>query len=468
MIFQPKHIKKTEGVFRVPQKVCAVAHPCLQRPVLRELWEGFTLGTSVLTAVECDAYLFSVGGVKPLPPDGEEYSIRIEPHGVSVYAETEKNLIRGFMTLLDRLTAAEQGGKTVMEAECCEILDSASIGCRMVHFCVFPETATLELRRLVRLAAALRYTHIILEFWGTLRYDCLRELSWPQAPERDEIRRILTEARELGLEIVPMFNHWGHASGSRIMHGKHVVLDQSPALATYFSEDGWCWDIRKPRVRALLRRIRAELCELCGEGSYFHVGCDEAFGFDFTEESMDFITDFLNEISDEMKAKGRRIIAWGDMLLARHPHYSKSNIYTCNAPSPEAEQSMLTRLKRDIVIADWQYDAVHAPVETASVFKRAGFDTLLCPYDKGVAQLDACVDTAREEGLLGILHTTWHTLSSGMPFVLLCAVRCLEEGNRMPQPAAYTKTAALLRHVMPAHGSYERAGWSREQVGFRW
>ena len=28
---------------------------------------------------------------------------------------------------------------------------------------------------------------------------------------------------------------------------------------------------------------------------------------------------------------------------------------------------------KDILIADWQYDARQAPVETASVFKRAGW-----------------------------------------------------------------------------------------------
>jgi hypothetical protein len=49
------------------------------------------------------------------------------------------------------------------------------------------------------------------------------------------------------------------------MHGKHVVLDQNPTLQTYFSEDGWCWDIRKPKVRELFRKIRSELIELCGD-----------------------------------------------------------------------------------------------------------------------------------------------------------------------------------------------------------
>jgi hypothetical protein len=162
------------------------------------------------------------------------------------------------------------------------------------------------------------------------------------------------------------------------MHGKHVVLDQNPTLQTYFSDDGWCWDIRKPKVKELLRQIRGELIELCGDSKYFHIGCDEAYHFDFTEENMNALSGFINEISDELTAIGRRTIMWGDMLLYRHSHYNKDNRYACNAPSPEVETYFLKNLKKDIIIADWQYNSPVAPVETADVFAEAGFDCLLC------------------------------------------------------------------------------------------
>ena len=468
MIFKPKYCKMTEGSFTLPRVACATAHPSLQSEIFGELWHHFSLGSSELCVTPADGYCFSLGSAAPLPLNGYAYTVSIEPRGICLLAESETALIHAFMTLLDRFTAADAPEGTRIEAAACQLYDRASIGCRMVHFCVFPETELWELRRFVRFAAALKYSHLILEFWGTLRLDCLRELAWPSAFSKEEIRPILEEGAALGLETVPMFNHLGHASGSRIMHGKHVVLDQNPALGSYFSEDGWCWAIEKPRVRALLRKIRAELCELCGEGSYFHVGCDEAFGLELTEDSIVLITDFLNGIAAEMKEAGRRVIAWGDMLLFRHAHYDPANPYTCNSPSAETERAMLGRLSRDILIADWQYDARHAPIETAGTLTAAGFDCLLCPWDKGVPQLDACADTVKEEGLFGLLHTTWHTLTSGMPFVLLAAVRSFDGDSTMPHLAAYTKTAALLRRVMPAEGDYRRAGWSREQVGIRW
>ena len=245
-------------------------------------------------------------------------------------AENEKDLIYGFMTLLDRFKAIDHDENLAIEVECCQIKEKPLIGNRMGHFCIFPETELWELQRFVRFCAALKYTHVVLEFWGMLKLDCMSELSWSHGYTKEQIKPIIKEANDLGLEIIPMFNHWGHASGSRVMHGKHVVLDQNPMLQTYFSEDGWCWDIKKPKVRKLLSQIRAELTEICGNGRYFHIGCDEAYNFELTKENMDFICDYINDISDEMTSLGRRIIAWGDMLLYRHPYYNSNNKYACN------------------------------------------------------------------------------------------------------------------------------------------
>ena len=465
MIFHPQNLTRTEGSFLFSGKVCAKAHPCLNKEILKEFWHNFGFQCTSLTLSETSDYVFSVGSTQKLPLGGNAYSIHIDPNGICVFAENERDLLLGFMTLLDRFRAVELGEDIAVEADCSQIREKPLSESRMIHFCVFPETALWELHRFVRFCAALKYTHVVLEFWGMLRYDCMKELAWSCAFSKEEIRPIIREANELGLQIVPMFNHWGHASAGRIMHGKHVVLDQNPKLQTYFSEDGWCWDIRKPKVRALLRAIREELLELCGKGDYFHIGCDEAFTFALTRENMDLICSFINEVSEGLKGRGRRAIAWGDMFLYRHEHYNPQNKYTCNAPSAEAEEYMLSRLSREVLIADWQYDATVAPVETASVFQAAGFDGLLCPWDKGTAQLNAVLSTVREKSLAGYLHTTWHTLSRGYRYILLAGVGGFEDISTYSRLAASTNAATLLRKVMPCGGVYEKAGWSRVQIG---
>ena len=469
MIFNPRENVKTAGVFEIPGEVNARAHSCLNKEIFKEFWNNFTFGASRLDLEETDGYVFSVGEAKPLPLDGCGYSINVEPLGIRICAADKRSLIEGFMTLLDLFRAVDVNGETVAAIDCRQLRDSAAVRIRMVHYCILPETELWELQRFLRFCGALKYTHVILEFWGMLKYDCMKELSWSHAFTKEQIRPIIDEAHALGLEIVPMFNHWGHASACRVMHGKHVVLDQNPSLQTYFSPDGWCWDIGKPKVRELLRNIRRELCELCGEGEYFHVGCDEAYNFDMTkEESMKTVCDYLNGISAELTKEGRRTITWGDMFLYKYPEYNPANRYACNAPSPESERFMLENLSRDIIIADWQYDSKEAPVETASVFTKAGFECLLCPWDRGYAETAACIKTIKEERLCGLIHTTWHTLSSGTPYVLLAAVHAYEKNCGMKNREARTYAAALLRKVMPSGGNYERSGWSRYQISFKW
>ncbi|MBO5270728.1 MAG: family 20 glycosylhydrolase, partial [Clostridia bacterium] len=364
MIFHPQILLPQSGAFRFSGTVDAIANRSVTDRIFSEFWHNFTYLFSDLNVKETDEMIFSVGKAERPSLDGYAYAIRIEETGFCIVGRDAQGLIHGYMTLLDRIRAVETDAGTALSIDCCEIKDSPRMQNRMVHFCIFPETELWELQRFLRLCGALRFSHVILEFWGMLHYDCMKELAWSHAFTKETLRPILDEARALGLEIVPMFNHWGHASAGRVMHGKHVVLDQNPSLQTCFSDDGWCWNIESPRVRALLRKIRAELTELCGDGSYFHIGCDEAYNFDLsTEGGMNAICDFMNEIAEEMASCGRRIIVWGDMFLFRHPHYTDK--YTCNAPLSHCEAYMLNRLDKRIVIADWQYDATRAPVETS-------------------------------------------------------------------------------------------------------
>ena len=43
--------------------------------------------------------------------------------------------------------------------------------------------------------------------WGMLNFDCMKELSWPHGFTKEQIRPLLAEAHDLGMEIIPMFNH---------------------------------------------------------------------------------------------------------------------------------------------------------------------------------------------------------------------------------------------------------------------
>lgn len=460
MVFDGENGAVKNGFFRFGEKAEATAHRVLDNATVQELWQGCCFRRSALQMTATEALVFKIGEARALDCTGAEYAISVEEGGACVTANGEEGLIRGFATLAQRVRTDDDGR---LQIRCCQIKESPLIERRMAHFCVFPETTLWEIERFVRFCGALKYSHLILEFWGTLRYDGLKELSWANAFTKEQIRPIIKQANELGMEIIPMFNHWGHASAGRVKYGKHVVLDQNPSLQYFFDETGWVWNIRNSKTKALLKTIRDELIELCGEGEYFHIGCDEAYGFSFEQEAMQEFCVFVNEITAELAAVGRRPLAWGDMLLSKRAEFNPKNRYYASAPSDEKAEYLLSRLDKRIVIADWQYESPEYPVETAAIFQNAGFDVILCPWDRGIQKSDACIRTVKTQKLYGIMHTTWHTLTTGYPYLLYTAEACWQTptANRS---VLSTNTAALLRKVFFADGEYTKAGWSPRQI----
>ena len=456
MVFEYKDIIKKDGFFKIDEKVHAKVNAVLDKAILKDFWNGYTFHRSTISMEHTSEINFCIGNPKKILTGEYSYAINIDSNGIFVTASSEKNLIYGFMALLDCINADENG---CLKADCCEIYDSPAVDRRMIHYCIFPGTELWEFQRFVRLCGALKYSHIVVEFWGTLKYDCLPELCWENGFEKDMIRPVIKEANDLGIEIIPMFNHWGHASMSPVMKGKHTVLDQNPKLHYLFSDDGWCWNIKNAKTRLLMKNIRAEFTELCGKGGYFHIGCDEAYGFGYTEEEMDGVCDFINEINSEIEKSGRKTIMWADMLLHNGESYNKNNLYTAAAPSESASQYITKHLNKNIITADWQYESKYAPIETAVALKNAGFETLVCSWDRSMENCKACVKTAIEHNLSGVLHTTWNTLSSGTWYVTEVAYECWGGKTRKPNGILPTQTASVMRKVYFVDKDYKKAGW---------
>lgn len=462
--------KGVSGVFSFGANVRAAAHPCLNNEQMKSFWSGFCRQSGELKITECEQLVFSVGNAQKLTPDGNHYTVNTESTGLCITADSEKGLIDGFMTLLQQIRVKEiTANGAEFQLPCGIFRENPRIENRMVHFCIFPETQLWELEKFIRFCAALKYTHIVLEFWGMLRYDCMKELSWRHAYTKNQLRPLIRMANELGLEIIPMFNHWGHASASRVIHGKHVILDQNPRLQPLFSDDGWTWNILNPDTLKLLRAVREELIDLCGMGKYFHLGCDEAYNVEITPENHTVLTEYLNSISDELAVSGRRPIVWGDMLIASRESFNPNNRYTASCADEETQRCILSDLSRSIIIADWQYGVCRSPVETALTFKEAGFDTLVCPWDNTCHcdSITPCADTAARYGLFGMLHTTWNTLSTGMPYVAKAAFEVWnepEDGVLPPHAFFAANAAKIMRCVYPVNGDYEKAGWSKTQT----
>ena len=439
----------------------------LNNETIRSLWKGFCFQAGSLELAEGSAFSFRTGAQElPRIPDGKEFALRVTEEGIALAARDYPALVRGMMVLLMRVEPVDlTEGQERFRIESCALESRYTVQTRMLHLCVFPETTPDFLRKCLRLAGVMQYTHLVLEFWGMLKFDCLKELSWKNAFSKEFAGQLGKEARDLGMDVVPMLNHLGHASACRVSGGKHVVLDQNPRLAPLFSPDGWSWNLRSPRVPDLLRELRRELYEVFPGAQYFHLGCDEVYSYETGDEAQALMARFLRDRIEEVLQEGKRPIIWGDMLLNSQA-CGVGKPYFCGCDTPEHARQLLEAIPRETVIADWHYDVLQPPVKTSIYLKQQGFQVLGAPWFQR-ENCRAYVDTVRDSGLMGIMVTTWHTLAQQMPHIVTDALLCGAYQSPWSGPEisrVRTETAALLRKVSGPAATYAQAGWTDSQI----
>lgn len=473
MLSKPCMKEEKEGSFIFGAHVKGVVSESLLKDIFREMWSHFCFGKSIMEMTETEKPLLWITNTEnvgiqanDIALEGYDYLIDVTGESVMIYAKDDKALINGFFTLAEHITpVCLEEGKIELAIPCMHIKDKPSIEKRMVHLCVFPETTAEFIQRFIRLSAAVKFNYLVMEFWGTLQYNCLKELAWEGAFTKEQIKCFIALANDLGMEVIPMFNHWGHASESRACFGKHTVLDQNPGRQMLFDATGWAWNIRRKDVRELMYQIRHELMELCGEGSYFHIGCDEAYGYENDPEIADILLEYVREICDDLEQYGRRPIMWGDMLLHTRHQGQNGNVYYCDCHNDEMERILVNGLDKRVIIADWQYEAKNYPVTTSQFFKENGFDVICCPWDRSYENVHVCLETVKKEGLYGSMHTTWHTLHHGMPHLVYAGCLGWSEAYLPREKNYYIETAPLLRKAAPVKGDYQAAGWGDHQIG---
>lgn len=449
--------------YQLQTAVTAVADPQMNNATVKNLWRGFTLTCSNLTIKPGMPNTFILGDAQlPTLPEGKEYALTVTQTGAAVIGRDYGGLMRGYISLLMKISYTNLDvGQEDLFMEACSEESHYKLKNRMIHFCVFPETELPFLKQMLRLSGVLQFTHVVIEFWGMLQYDTLKELAWPQAYSKNQIREVIQEVREFGMEPVPMLNSLGHAAMSRAILGKHTILDQNPRLQTLFTPDGWAWDIYSPRVRKLLKDMRSELYDLFGPGEFIHIGCDEADYYILNQETRKDIGNYLHDLTTEVASEGRRPLMWMDMLLEEVPESSYRYFGTATAEEVVERRS---KLAPETVCVDWQYVPKNQPVESLTSLKDCGHDVIGAPWYIEVGYKNM-VDTLELYNMYGVMLTTWHTLCNETPAVINFA-RYLNvtlfpwEANCKP----FYVASSILRRVSFDGFSYPYSGWKQMQI----
>ena len=440
--------------------------------MMKDTWKRFTFGAVEMDVTRNAAFKagdFALAGAHPpqREPDAA-YALTVQASGVAASAADAAGMRGAWFTLLQLLQAGESNsGSPTFALPHVEIQDWPAMKFRGLHLCVFHETPPVMIEKAIRLAAFLKFTHVVLEFWGMLRLDALKELSWPEAWPKAQAGRLIAIAHGMGLEVIPMFNCWGHATACRIKHGRHVVLDQNPKLAPLFEPDGWTWCLTNPRSQELLRRVCDELIEFAGPGKFFHIGCDEAYSHATCDrcrqtDRVQLLADHVNNLAAHLEKRGRRAIMWGDALLERGKWPAG---FAANGSPTLPTHLALDRISHKIVIADWHYDVTKGSVPTLSHFHEHGFETLACPWNS-LGNIRTLAKAAVANNSAGVLMTTWHHLVQSiptLPYVAACVWSQDQTAlglGQMEGSLSRAGTAAVLRKLVPAEGKFERAGWN--------
>ena len=446
------------SMFILTEKTIAHADARMNNQTVQTLWTQFCLGDGTLVVESGENNTFVIGDTTlPTLPENKEYALRIDENGAAIVGCDYGGLMRGFIALLMQIEADE----TQIYLHHTEALSEFTIRNRMIHICLFPEHDWYFIQKFVRLIGLCQYTHVVIEFWGMLQYDHLKEMGWSCAFSKEHVRDLIREIRELGMEPIPMLNQLGHATACRLKYGKHVVLDQNPRLQHLFTPDGWAWNIESEKTYDLLAKLRGELYDLFGEGEYIHIGCDEAYYYNRNDElRRTKMVSYLSRITADVAAEGRRPMVWMDMML-------ENGIYPDCTANCKAEDVKLLQsaLHPDTVMVDWQYRCTTVPIPTAMSLKDSGHDVMGAPWTTKPANYRAWVKTIAENDLFGLMMTTWHTMKEELHGVLDCARMCGAAQfpwSRFSGPRE--ETATLLRRVSYNGNTVETAGWSRWQI----
>jgi hexosaminidase len=244
-----------------------------------------------------------------------------------------------------------------------------------------------------------------------------------------EIRLLDVRCRQLGLDLVPNQNSFGHLR----YFLKHPKLKKLSEVSGPY-EDASREFVRRPTTLApnhpgTLTFLRGLYDELLPNFSsrFFNVGCDETWdlGRGQSKELCKrkgqgrVYLDFLKKIHREVSRRGRTMMFWGDILL-KYPNLISelAEFRGRRGKSAQSRQSGLTSAATNIIALNWGYEASHPFEHETGRFARSGIPFYVCPgtstwqtligrHDNALANLRAAARAGRQHGAIGYLITDW-------------------------------------------------------------
>lgn len=338
----------------------------------------------------------------------ESYRLRVTPGGVCAEAQDEAGLFYAEVTLAQLRRLAAGGALPV-----CEIEDAPDFAVRGVMLDIsrdkVPTMATLF--GLVDFLSGLKVNQLQLYTEHTFAYRGHEEVWRDASPmTAEDIRALDAYCRARHVELVPNQNSFGHLERWLALPRYNVLaeLPQGGAPLPWggVHEKPTSLCPTDPRSVAFLEDLYDQLLPNF-TSRLFNVGCDETFDLRGEGRSAARVRqagegrvylDFLKTIHGLVRARGRRMLFWGDIIV-RHP-------------------GLVAELPGESVALEWGYEADHPFDAHGALFARSGVPFYVCPgtsswnslagrTDNMRANLLSAAENGRRHGACGYLVTDW-------------------------------------------------------------
>ncbi|HWQ15119.1 MAG TPA: glycoside hydrolase family 20 zincin-like fold domain-containing protein [Roseiflexaceae bacterium] len=344
-----------------------------------------------------------VDPARAIHPQG--YELAIKDDQVTLDAATTAGLFYGVSTLIQVL---DQAGRTLPALHVADWPDFAARGVMLdISRDKVPTMATLY--ELVDMLAGWKVNQLQLYTEHTFAYRNHPEV-WARASPMtgQEILELDAYCRARFVELVPNQNTFGHMQ-------RWLIHERYAALAETHGEFETPWGITMkgpfslaPEDPGSLALVTSLLDELLPHFSshQVNVGCDETVDLGQGRSAASCAArgegrvylEFLLKIYDAVKARGRTMQFWGD-IINHHP-------------------DLIGLLPKDAIALEWGYEASHPFAEHCPRFAAAGLPFYVCPgtsswctvagrTDNALGNLLSAAESGLAHGALGYLITDW-------------------------------------------------------------
>ncbi len=409
----PRHLSVSGDVFQVagrrlivldspePQALCFAATRLQQ--ALRE-HAGVAWEVVAGTAVPPEHVGIALSVVPGSVQHAQGYELRITPERIHAVAGTPAGAFYAVMTVCQLLNQCQGHLPTL------RISDWPDFPNRGVMLDISRDKVpTMEtLFELVDLLASWKVNQFQLYIEHTFAYRNHPEV-WAEASPLTgaEVLALDAYCRERFVELVPNQNSFGHMN-RWLVHDRYRSLAECPeGCDTRWGRLDEPFSLC-PLDPGSLELVRSLFDELLPHFSsrWFNVGCDETIdlGRGRSKAVVEkrgqgrVYLDFLLKIYREVKARGRMMQFWGDIII----------------DYPE----LVPELPRDVIALEWGYGADHPFDSHGAIFAASGVPFYVCPgtsswntiagrTENAIGNLRNAAENGLKHGAVGYLNTDW-------------------------------------------------------------